>query len=67
MSHWDVTKPLSIEGNIPSSFNIWELFSDLSHVNFVFGIFQFILWFEKVFKTFQNFNDKDQKLKTVQL
>ena len=67
MGHWDVTIPPSIEGNIPSSFNIWELFSDLSHVNFVFGIFKFILWFEKVFKTFQNFNDKDQKLKTVQL
>ena len=67
MGHWDVTKPLSIEGNIPSSFNIWELFSDLSHVNYAFGIFNLYCGLRKCLNTFQNFNDKDQKLKTVQL
>ena len=66
MSHWDVTKPLSIEGNIPSSFNIWELFSDLSHVNYAFRIYNLYCGLRECLKHFKTLMIKI-KLKTVQL
>ena len=53
LSHWEVTKPLSTEGNIPSNLNMWDPSSD--HINYGFPYFKFSVFFKRIV-TFQNFN-----------